>query len=203
MSKSTKVKITTLVSIIILTLTVPLFLQFRSNNNPSSPPVKISAEPLEIPGLDNFYKVTDQLYRGAQPTAEGIRQLKKMSIKTIINLRSLHSDRDEIGDVQVGYEHIIFNPLNPEKDQIVRFLKISTDPNNQPVFVHCLHGSDRTGMMCAVYRVIVCGWSKEDALDEMVNGPYGFHPIFKNITSYFNNLDFEYIREQAGPGTSG
>src|SRR5258706_9038328 len=54
------------------------------------------ARPLVLPGLTNFYQVSTNLYRGAQPTAEGMRQLKAMGIKTVINLRAFHSDKDEV-----------------------------------------------------------------------------------------------------------
>lgn len=57
---------------------------------------KTWAERLEIAGVPNFHKVSEKLYRGGQPTAEGMQQLEKLGIKTIINLRSFHSDRDEI-----------------------------------------------------------------------------------------------------------
>ena len=60
----------------------------------------------EKPGLPNLHRVTDDLYRGAQPSAEGMRQLKKMGVRTVVNLRSFHSDRDEIGDTGLAYEHI-------------------------------------------------------------------------------------------------
>jgi protein tyrosine phosphatase (PTP) superfamily phosphohydrolase (DUF442 family) len=156
------------------------------------------AAPVEKDGLPNLHKVSPDLYRGAQPTAAGIRQLKDMGIKTIINLRSFHSDKDEIGDVGIGYEHIYFKPWHPEEEEIVRFLKIVTDKHKTPVFVHCQHGADRTGLMCAIYRVAVCGWSKESALDEMINGGFGFHPVWKNLRDYLMNLDIEKVKNKAG-----
>ncbi|MFW6163091.1 MAG: hypothetical protein ACODAJ_10005, partial [Planctomycetota bacterium] len=68
------------------------------------------ATPIDKPGLPNLHQVSEDLYRGAQPTAEGMRQLKAMGVRTVINLRKLHSDRDEIGDTGLAYEHIYFNP---------------------------------------------------------------------------------------------
>ena len=58
-----------------------------------------------------------------------------------------------IGETGLAYEHIYFNALHPEEKEVVRFLQIVTDPLRQPAFVHCKHGADRTGMMCAIYRV--------------------------------------------------
>jgi protein tyrosine/serine phosphatase len=156
------------------------------------------ARPIAKEGLPNFYKVSPDLYRGAQPSTEGIRQLKEMGIKTIINLRSFHSDKDEIGDVAIRYEYIPMKTWHPTEKEVVEFLKIVTDKEKTPVFVHCHYGADRTGLMCAIYRVVVCGWSKEAAADEMVNGGFGFHPIWKNLRGYLMNLDVEKVKDKAG-----
>jgi protein tyrosine phosphatase (PTP) superfamily phosphohydrolase (DUF442 family) len=161
------------------------------------------ATPIVKDGLPNFHKVSEDLYRGAQPTAAGIKQLKDMGIKTIVNLRSFNSDKGEIGNVEIGYEHIYMKAWHPEEEDVVRFLKIVTDKQKSPVFVHCQHGADRTGLMCAIYRVAVCGWSKESAADEMIYGGFGFHSIWKNLSDYFMNLDIEKMKDKAGIRNSG
>jgi len=156
------------------------------------------AKAIELTGLHNFHKVSDNLYRGAQPTEEGMSQLEKLGIKTIINLRSFHSDRDEIKDAKFNYEHIYMKPWHPEEKEIVRFLKIVTDANLVPVFVHCQHGSDRTGTMCAIYRIAVQNWPKDKAIEEMTKGDFGFHDIWANLIEYIRGLDIEKIKKQAG-----
>jgi len=156
------------------------------------------AELLELPGVQNFHKVSAELYRGAQPTAEGMEQLEKLGIKTVINLRSFHSDRDEIGDVKLGYEHITMKPWHPEDKEVVRFLEIVSDPNRTPVFVHCQRGADRTGAMCAIYRVAVEGWSKTEAIEEMTKGGFGFFDGWENIVNYILKLDIDQIKTRAG-----
>jgi protein tyrosine/serine phosphatase len=156
------------------------------------------AQPLERPGVSNLFKVSDDLYRGAQPSAEGMKELKKMGIKTIINLRSFHSDRDEIGETGLAYEHIYMKAWHAEDKEVVRFLQIVSNPNRTPVFVHCMHGSDRTGTMCALYRIAIQGWSKEDALEEMTKGGYGFHGVWKNLPKYIEELDMDDIKKRAG-----
>jgi protein tyrosine phosphatase (PTP) superfamily phosphohydrolase (DUF442 family) len=161
------------------------------------------ATPIAKDGLPNFHKVSQDLYRGAQPTAAGIRQLKDMGIKTIINLRSFNSDKDEIGDVEIGYEHIYMKAWYPEEKEIVKFLKIVTDKEKTPVFVHCRYGADRTGLMCAIYRVAVCGWSKESAADEMIYGGFGFHLIWGKLCDYFMSLDIEKVKDKAGSQNLG
>ena len=142
--------------------------------------------------------MSDGLYRGEQPTAEGMRELRKLGVKTIVNLRSVHSDRDEIGGLELGYVHIRFEPWNAERDEIAKFLAVATAPSRQPVFFHCRHGADRTGTMAAVYRIVVEGWSKEDAIDEMKRGGYGFHRVWANLPRYIRRLDVAEIRRMAG-----
>ena len=64
------------------------------------------------------------------------------------------------------------------------------------MLVHCQHGSDRTGTMIAVYRVIIDGWSKDDAVREMTNGGFGFHPMWQNLISYIKALDVDAIKAE-------
>jgi tyrosine-protein phosphatase SIW14 len=156
------------------------------------------AQPLQREGLPNLHQVTTTLYRGAQPTAAGMRQLKAMGVKTVVNLRSFNSDRKELGDTGLAYEHIYMKAWHPEREDIIRFLRITTDKDRTPIFVHCQHGADRTGLMCAIYRVAVCGWTKEEAIKEMTQGGFGHHTIWTNLVQFIKDLDIEAIKKQAG-----
>ena len=155
------------------------------------------AQPLELPGLPNLHRVSDQLYRGAQPTAEGMRELQRLGIKTVVNLRSFHSDRDEIGNTSLAYEHIYVKAWHPEEKEIVRFLQIVMDKERMPVFVHCRHGADRTGMMCALYRIVVQNWTKQEAIEEMSTGGFGFHSVWNDLIEYIRQLDVDKIKHRA------
>jgi len=155
------------------------------------------ATQMDVPPLENFYRVTPELYRGAQPDAAGMRKLKELGIKTIVNLRLAHSDADEIGGLDIASEHIRIDPFNPEMDELVRFLRVATDPNRTPVFVHCQRGIDRTGLAVAAYRIVVCRWTKTQALDEMLNGPYGYDEIFVNVPAFLDKLDLAELRRRA------
>ena len=156
------------------------------------------AQRLELPGVPNFHKVSDNLYRGAQPTAEGMAELKKLGIKTIVNLRAAHSDRDKIGDTGLSYEHIPMAPWSePDDEDVARFLRIAVDERSGPVFVHCRHGADRTGTMCAAYRIAVQGWAKQEAADEMTLGGFGFHRVWDDLVDYVRKMDVEKVRRLA------
>ncbi len=153
---------------------------------------------IERPGLPNFHRISDRLYRSAQPTDEGFKELQRAGIKTVVNLRAFHSDRKPLSTLGIKQEHIFFKTWHPEEEDIVRFLKLVTDTNTAPVLVHCQHGSDRTGTMIAVYRIAVEGWSKTDAIKEMVGEQFGFHKVWGNLLRFITDLDIDAIKKEAG-----
>jgi protein tyrosine phosphatase (PTP) superfamily phosphohydrolase (DUF442 family) len=178
----------------------PLVLLGAAYGAETSPPNRPAhwAIPMQMEGVPNLHKVSDTLYRSAQPSAPGMRNLKAMGIETVINLRSFHSDRDEIGDTALARESVSMKAWHAEEEDAVKFLQIVTDLKRSPVLVHCQHGADRTGTMCALYRVVVQGWSKEEALKEMVQGGFGFHGIWENLIQWIDGLDIERIKKRAG-----
>lgn len=156
------------------------------------------ATPLDVPGVPNLHRVSPTLYRSAQPSAAGMRALRDMGVETIVNLRSFHSDRDAIGSTGLGYEHLYVKAWHPEHKEVVRFLQIVTNPKRQPVLVHCQHGADRTGLMVALYRVAVQGWTVDAAVREMTEGGFGFHAVWKNLVPWLRRLDLAAITAEAG-----
>jgi len=167
----------------------------RVTGHPAAP---TWAQPLTLPGVPNLHRVSESLYRGAQPTVEGMEQLRQFGIKTVVNLRALHSDRDEIGSLPLAGEHIAMTTWQATDDEIVRFLGIVTDPNRGPVFVHCQRGADRTGTMCAIYRIVVQGWTKDQAIAEMTQGGFGFYAGWQNLIDCIRKFDVAQIKAQAG-----
>jgi len=163
-----------------------------------APPKDTWATPLDLSGVPNAYRVSKTLCRSAQPTAEGMKNLKQQGIKTVVNLRSFHSDADELAGTDLKHHHLTMKAWHPEEKELVRFLQIVTDPKQTPVIVHCQHGADRTGLMCAVYRIAVEGWTKKAAIAEMTHERYGFHKIWTNIPPWVENLDIDKLRKQAG-----
>ncbi|MDD5353846.1 MAG: tyrosine-protein phosphatase [bacterium] len=148
----------------------------------------------DIPGLSNFAKVSDDVYRGAQPELPGFAALKKMGIKTIVNLRDFHSDAKWLKGMGFYYVSIPMSANNIGEKQAVAFLKVITDPGYRPYFVHCQHGSDRTGTMIALYRMYVQGWSRPEALGEL--SLYGFHEYFFNLRRYLKKVNLNLLQEQ-------
>jgi len=146
----------------------------------------------DIAGLSNFAWASQSVCRGAQPDAQGFKELKKIGIKTIINLRSMHSDNDMMKGLGLQYCAIPSVAHHSEEEDVIAFLKVATNPAHQPVFVHCQHGSDRTGLMLAIYRIYVQNWSKEDALKELE--VFGRHDIYSNIPKFIKAFDVEKMK---------
>jgi protein tyrosine/serine phosphatase len=153
---------------------------------------------VDKPGLLNFYQVSTNFYRGAQPSTQGIAELRAIGIKTVLNLRSFHSDNNLLAGSGFKQARLHMKPWHAEDEDVVEFLKVVTNTNNLPVFVHCLHGSDRTGMVCAMYRVVVCGWTKEAAIEEMKQGGFNFNRNWKNLVRYIEQADVEKLKRRAG-----
>ncbi len=157
------------------------------------------------PGLPNLHRVNASLYRSAQPSHEGFVLLATGAslangdpqIKTVVSLRAFNRDPSLVAvSSPLRLEEISFKTWHPEDEDVVKFLRLATTPALQPVLVHCRHGSDRTGIMVALYRIVVEGWSKAEATDEMINGGFGFHPMWKNLPRYIEALDVDAIRAQ-------
>jgi uncharacterized protein (TIGR01244 family) len=155
-------------------------------------------------GIENFGKVNDNYYRGSQPDVEQFADLKKLGIKTIIDLRkdSLGQAADWARAAGLNYINI---PLTTKQaataEQTEYFLKLVNDQANWPVFVHCKGGRHRTGEMTAIYRIANDGWTAKQAYEEMKK--YDFEDSFfyprslkKFVFSYY-----EHFTSQNGSGT--
>ena len=127
------------------------------------------AKPHDTPVPGNLQQMVPGLFRGAQPSAQGFQYLARIGVKTTINL-SDETNFDAKWATAVGIKEI-YQPQDgfaaPTDTQTRAFLKAATAPENQPVFFHCVHGSDRTGTMAACYRIAVNGWTAEQAIGEL------------------------------------
>jgi protein tyrosine/serine phosphatase len=138
--------------------------------------------------LPNFQKVNDNVYRGAQPTDDGFRELAKLGIQTVIDLRQIgeHSQADEqklVTNLGMRYVSIPMAGMStPKDDQVTAVLALLKDTTSGPVFVHCKRGADRTGMVVAVYRISEDGWENKKALSEAKS--YGMSFLERAIQHY-------------------
>ena len=143
-------------------------------------------------GIDNFGRISPTYYRGAQPEGRDFTDLATLGVKTVINLTSFDAMANEPGLVEAAGMKYVAIPMTtrvtPTAEQLATFLDIVNDPANQPVFVHCVGGKHRTGVMTAVYRMTQHAWSAEQAFREMKQFKYGadfLHPEFKKFVYGF------------------
>jgi tyrosine-protein phosphatase SIW14 len=137
---------------------------------PDAPPRFAPNSPLAAVPIENFAEVAPGVYRGAQPDERGFRALKEqLGVKTIVNLRTGGDDEArELGLDVVHLPMASFPSISaPSEERVRAFLDVVNDPARRPVFIHCAQGCDRTGVMCAIYRMDQCGFTAEQALDEM------------------------------------
>ncbi len=147
------------------------------------------AKPVINNRISNFYMVNENIYRGAQPYEAGFLELKKMGIKTVVNLTMEDIDKAYVDKLSLRYFHLPVDPWKPDKSLYKKFLELINDESNYPIFVHCTLGSDRAGVAIALYRISAENWTEDEALDEMVNGGYGFHAVFQDLIKFVREFD--------------
>ena len=146
--------------------------------------------------LPNFKRVDDKLFRGGQPTREGFICLQKMGIKTIINVRSDKYTGEYIKDLPFKYFQFSMKSNHPTEKGMVWFLKHATAPDNSPKFLHCQAGSHRTGWLVAMYRIMVNGWDRERAIEEMRAKDTGFNDQYPNLVEWIRNADLRKLNNK-------
>lgn len=152
----------------------------------------------ELDGVENFWRVTPELYRGGQPTAEGFRALEDFGIRTVMSLRQTVNDVPLAAGTGIRLIRIPMKSRYVAENRSARIVKAMRAMLGAmaegPVMVHCRHGSDRTGVVVALWRLIYEGWSRQQALDELIAGGYGYHPIWANIPRYLRKVDLKDLR---------
>ena len=161
------------------------------------PLVRTSQEAQEINalGLSNVYRLSPMLYRGAQPKKEGYKSLADMGVKAVISFRTKKPNTKLLNKLGLVSYHIPINTFRFKDEHAREFLKILSEQEG-PIYIHCYHGSDRTGTMTALYRIVYENWTREQALAEMQNKKFGFHKIFPNLIKYIKEVKIEDIKPQ-------
>jgi tyrosine-protein phosphatase SIW14 len=134
----------------------------------------LAAEEPRAHGVANFHQVDEHVYRGAQPTEEGLKSLSKLGVKTIVDLRGPgdHSGWEQkiVEALGMHYVHVPMRGMSaPSDEDVAKVLVLMDSPaasTNWPVFVHCKEGKDRTGTVIACYRIEHDRWNNEKALEE-------------------------------------
>lgn len=153
------------------------------------------AQPIALAGAANLHRVTDWLYRSEQPDEVGMRHLTQFGIRTVINLRGFNSDTDVVQGLPIANPRVRVHTWRVRDHHVLRVLTLLRQPERGPFLIHCLHGADRTGLMVAMFRIVEQGWSKSEALAELMHGGFGYHGMWKNIQRYILSADIAALRD--------
>ena len=153
------------------------------------------AQPMINTTIGNLYKVSNDVFRSEQPEDKDISDLKKMKIKTLLNLRE-HSEDDAVFQKKGLYLiHHRMGAGSVSASDLVTALKL-LNKAEKPVLVHCWHGSDRTGFVVAGYRIVFQNWTRQAAIEELRLGGFGYHSkAYPNIIKTLEEMDIEAVRK--------
>jgi protein tyrosine/serine phosphatase len=148
----------------------------------------------------NLFQMSPTLYRSALPDKGAVPLLEKLKVTTVISFLP-ESDSSWLSTPGITQVQLPYRTNHVDDADVLKALRaIQTAEAKGPVLMHCKHGSDRTGLMAAMYRVVVQGWSKEDALNEMTQGGFGDSTHFKDGVRYMMQADVDKLRTALASG---
>jgi protein tyrosine phosphatase (PTP) superfamily phosphohydrolase (DUF442 family) len=159
-------------------------LVFASTTSAAAPAISAIRE---VEGIPRFSEIEPGLARGGQPNHDGYRFLREQGYKTVVSFRKNDDERRELERMGITYVEIPlragpFSATPPTEEDLRRFFATLGDSARRPVFIHCLRGRDRTGAMTALYRIQACGWTNEEAVQEMKE--HGFRGHYKKLKRF-------------------
>ena len=153
--------------------------------------------------IKNFGQMDTNYYRGAQPKKEDYAALKALGVTTVIDLQRYPKDYEKPAVEALGMKYINIGMTSgayPKPEEVAEFLKIMNDPATGVVYVHCLGGKHRTGIMGAAYRFTKDGWDYDKVYAEMKN--YNFYSSWGHGDMKDFVIDYAAKFKQANTTTS-
>ncbi len=145
-----------------------------------------------------LYRISEGLYRSEQPNRKGFKELESLGIKTILNLRRSKFDDRKASGLKFDLKSIKLKAKLINEDDLINALKVIKD-SKEPILIHCWHGSDRTGVLIAAYRIIFNNWSKADAIEEFRRPEFSYHEKwYPNLIDLLNDLDVDRLQTELG-----
>jgi protein tyrosine phosphatase (PTP) superfamily phosphohydrolase (DUF442 family) len=124
----------------------------------------------DFPNIQNFFRVNRQFCTGGQPSMENLQKMKREGVRSVINLRlaseyNFEEEASMARKLELRYFHIPVDKNNLQDEQVQKFLEVTGDPENRPMFIHCT-SAGRVGTFWMIRRVLVDNWKIEDAKAE-------------------------------------
>lgn len=155
------------------------------------PPLSVQVEDTK-----NCYKLSPELYRSGQPDDDGFKALEKLGIKSVLNLREYHSDADDAKQTALRLYRIKLAAGKVTAEDLMQCLLL-IDRAPKPILVHCWHGSDRTGIVCAAYRIVMQDWTPDQALKELLDERFGHHRLYySNLSELLRQTDWKAFKAE-------
>lgn len=146
------------------------------------------AQPVIGTQLENLHQVSPEVYRSAQPNTADLKLLiEQLGVKSVLTLRNWHDDQGVGKGLPLTLYRVDMEADEVEADKVAKALQIIHDAP-KPILIHCWHGSDRTGLVVAAYRITAQGWDPLAATDELTNGGFGYHAkMFPGIVDWLRS----------------
>ncbi|MFI5178224.1 MAG: tyrosine-protein phosphatase [Vicinamibacterales bacterium] len=165
-------------------------------------------EKLVLDGVENFGRLSEHLYRGAQPRVDAYASLRAFGIDTIVRLSTgdefIAGERERVEALGMRFVSLPWRAADtPTPEQVAAFLTLFRERPAQTVFVHCREGADRTGVMIALYRIAIDHFTADRAVAEMkaFHYRYLFHPHLQEFVEAFPANSA--LTESLDPGDQG
>ncbi|GLK89595.1 phosphatase domain-containing protein [Pseudomonas turukhanskensis] len=143
----------------------------------------------------NLFEMSPTLYRSALPKPQNLALINELQVRTVVSLVK-DDDRQWLGNSTINLISIPLHADRVDDADVLRVLNtLQLAETRGPVLMHCKHGSDRTGLIAAMFRTVVQGWSKQEALSEMLNGGYGTADDMEDARAYVERADIGKLRE--------
>ncbi len=155
-----------------------------------------SAQAVDLQGVENLHRVNSVLYRSGQPDAQGFSNLQSLGVRSVLNLREYHSDIKRAAHTNLQLlEHPMAAGAVTEQDVETCLSLLAQAP--KPVLVHCWHGSDRTGIIVAAWRIVFEGYSVQAAEAEFRDDRFGHHEFwYGNLVELLRSTDWNAMRSR-------
>ena len=155
----------------------------------------------------NFHTVVPgKVYRAGQMTeGQWAASIQKYAIKSLLNLRGEHRGAGWYqGEVraaaQLGVTHydVHMSAIREVDTKTLKTILAILRQAPKPLWIHCLSGADRSGLIAALYLFAIEGQRAENAVQQL-SLFYGHFPYLWSRSGAMDRSFWRYVGRQALP----